>query len=70
MRHLKKHQKLMEKQVKGLTNDITLAQADIERNNANIAKLRDEISNLQAENLLISLDIKTAEQLITKISSI
>jgi hypothetical protein len=70
MRHLKKHQRLMAKQVKGLQSDIKLASADVERNRARIEKLRDEINNIQSENLLIALDIKTAEQLIEKISSI
>lgn len=60
----------MEKQVKGLTNDIELAQADIDRRNAKVSKLREEISNLQGENLLTALDIKAAQQLIEKLSSI
>lgn len=70
MRHLKKHYKIVAKQVKGLNSDIEKANAKIERNRGKIDKLYEQIHQIQSKNLLISLDIKAAEQLRDKLSSI
>lgn len=70
MKNFKKINKTLDKAICGLTSDIERAEADIERNNGHIDKLREQIAEFEQQNETLTQNIEQAESLKKSIQAV
>lgn len=51
------------KAIEGLSTDIELAEADMERNEGEIDKLMDQVTELEKKNEILAGDVKAAKEM-------